>query len=99
MTKSLVRKAAAEKARAIHRKRVHKVGAGKARTANRKTASNVIPERARSTYCKATAHLEQFTYDAQMPESVHALAEKRTSLRLWNCRQPIGASSSANWRS
>jgi|SRR5262245_10649238 len=76
MTKSLVRKAAAEKARAIHRKRVHKVGAGKARTANRKTASKVIPERARSTYRKATAHLEQFTYDAQMPESVRALAEK-----------------------
>ena len=27
-----------------------------------------------------------------------SLAGRRTSLRLWNCRQPIGASSLANWR-
>jgi len=74
MTKSLVRKAVAEKASATRRKRVRKVGAGKAHTTNRK--SQAIAERARGNYGKTAAQFEEFTYDAQMPGSVRALAER-----------------------
>jgi hypothetical protein len=73
MTKSSVRKAAA---RNTHRKTVRKVGAGKAHRGNRKTASTVLAEKARGTYRKTASQFEEFAYDAQMPESMRALAEK-----------------------
>ena len=128
-----------------------KVAAKKAHSRGRKTASKVVAEKARGTYRKTAAEFEEFAYDAQMPESMRALAEKsvaqtrelhvhsleavlesweksssrlvrapwrstvrlstllgaisipasvsrkpwverRTLPRLWNCRQPIGAS-------
>ena len=76
MTKSSVRKAAAEKARSTYRKTTRKVGAGKAHTSGRKTASKAVAEKARGTYRKTAARFEEFAYDAQMPESMRALAEK-----------------------
>src|SRR4249919_3962003 len=75
MTKSSVRKTAAEKARSKYRKTTRKVGTGKAHGSDRKTASRAVAERARGTYRK-TARFEEFAYDAQMPESMRALAEK-----------------------
>ena len=76
MTKSSARKAAAEKARSTYRKTTRKVGTGKAHGSDRKTASKVAAERARGTYRKTAARFEEFAYDAQMPESMRALAEK-----------------------
>ena len=76
MTKSSVRKAVAEKARSTYRKTTRKVGTGKAHGSNRKTASKVAAEKARGTYRKTAARFEEFAYDAQMPESMRALAEK-----------------------
>ena len=73
-------KVAAEKARDTHRKTARrkttrKVGTGKAHRTDRKTASKVIAEKARGTYRKTAARFEEFAYDAQMPESMRALAE------------------------
>ena len=76
MTKSSVRKAVAEKARSTHRKTTRKVGARKAHSGDRKTASKVAAEKARGTYRKTAACFEELAYDAQMPESMRALAEK-----------------------
>ena len=75
MTKSSVRKAAAEKAGSKYRKTTRKVGTGKARSSARKTASKTVAESARDSYRKTGARFEQFAYDAQMPESMRALAE------------------------
>jgi hypothetical protein len=71
MTKSSTRKAAAEKA---NRKAARKVGAGKAQ--DRKTASKAVTEKASGTYRKSAGKFEEFARDAQMPESMRALAEK-----------------------
>jgi len=76
MTKSSVRKAAAEKARSTYRKTTRKVGAAKALNSGRKTASKAVAETALGTYRKTAARFEEFAYDAQMPESMRALAEK-----------------------
>jgi hypothetical protein len=76
MTKSSTRKAAAEKTRGTRRKTARKVGAAKAHRTDRKTASKVVAEKARGTYRKTAARFEEFAYDAQMPESMRALAEK-----------------------
>jgi len=76
MTKSSVRKAAAEKAPATDRKTARKVRAGKARGKVRKTASKAVAEKARGTYRETAAKFEEFTRHAQMPESISALAEK-----------------------
>ena len=76
MTKSSVRKAAAQKARNTHRKTTRKVGARKAHSGDRKTPSKVAAEKARGTYRKTAARFEEFAYDAQIPESMRALAEK-----------------------
>ena len=76
MTKSSVRKAAAKKARSTYRKTTRKVGAAKAHSSDRKTASKAVAEKARGTYRKTAARFEEFAYDAQMPESMRALAEK-----------------------
>jgi hypothetical protein len=82
MTKSSDRKAAAaEKASGTYRKiarrkTARKVGAGQAHRRDRKTASKVVAEKARGTYRKTAARFEEFTRDAQMPESMRALAEK-----------------------
>jgi hypothetical protein len=75
MTKSSARKTAAEKARSTNRKTARKVAAGKAHSTDRKAVSKTIAEKARATY-RRTAALEEFARDAQMPESVRALAEK-----------------------
>jgi hypothetical protein len=63
MTKSSVRNAAAKKARGT----------------DRKTAAKAVAEKARGTYRKTAAQLEEFARDAQMPESVRALAEKNVA--------------------
>ena len=76
MTKSSARKAAAQKARSTYRKTARKVGATKAHSGDRKTASKVAKEKARGTYRKTAARFEEFAYDAHMPESMRALAEK-----------------------
>jgi hypothetical protein len=76
MTTSLVRKTAAEKARSKYRKTTRKVGTRKAHGSDRKTASRAVAERERGTYRKTAARFEEFAYDAQMPESMRALAEK-----------------------
>ena len=76
MTKSSARKAAAEKARSTYRKTARKVGARKAHPGDRKTVSKAVAEGARDTYRKTAARFEEFAYDAQMPESMRALAEK-----------------------
>jgi hypothetical protein len=82
MTKSSARKAAAaEKASGTYRKiarrkTARKVGVGKAHSRDRKTASKVVAEKARGTYRKTAAQFEEFARDAQMPDSVRALAEK-----------------------
>ena len=76
MTKSSARIAAAQKARSTYRKTARKVGTGKAHSSDRKTASKVATEKARGTYRKTAARFEEFAYDAQMPESMRALAEK-----------------------
>ena len=75
MTKSSARKAAAQKARSTYRKTARKVGAGKAHAGDRKTVSKAVAEGARDTYRKTAARFEEFAYDAQMPESMRALAE------------------------
>ena len=75
MTKSSVRKTAAEKARSKYRKTTRKVGTRKGHGSDRKTASRAVAERARGTYRKTAARFEEFAYDAQMPESRGALAE------------------------
>ena len=75
MTKSSVRKVAAEKARR-YRKTTRKVGTGQTRRTDRKTASKTVAETARGAYRKTAARFEEFAYDAQMPESMRALAEK-----------------------
>ena len=74
-------KVAAEKARDTYRKTARrkttpKVGTGKAHRTDRKTASKAVAEKARGTYRKTAARFEEFAYDAQMPESIRALAEK-----------------------
>src|SRR5262245_46162580 len=71
MTKSSVHKAAAKKTRSTYRKTTRKVGAGKVHSGDRTTASKVATEKARGTNRN-----EEFVYDAQMPESMRALAEK-----------------------
>jgi hypothetical protein len=76
MTKPSARKAAAQKARSTYRKTARKVGATKAHSGDRKTASKVAKEKAPGTYRKTAARFEEFAYDAQMPESMRALAEK-----------------------
>jgi hypothetical protein len=76
MTKSSVRKAAAKKARSTYRKTTRKVGAAKALSSGRKTAPKAVAEKALGTYRKTAARFEEFAYDAQMPESMRALAEK-----------------------
>ena len=76
MTKSSVRKAAAEKARSTYRKTTRKVGAGKVHSSGRKTASKAVAEKARGPYRKTAARFEEFAYDAHLPESMRALAEK-----------------------
>jgi hypothetical protein len=76
MTKSSVRKAAAEKTRGTYRRTARKVGAGKAHSSARKTASKVVAEKARGTYRTTASQFEEFARDAQMPESVRALTEK-----------------------
>src|SRR6478752_3011737 len=82
MTTSSARKAAAaEKASGTYRKiarrkTARKVGAAKAHSRDRKTASKVVAEKARGTYRKTAAQFEEFARDAQMPESMRALAEK-----------------------
>ena len=76
MTKSSARKAAAKKARSTYRKTTRKVSAAKALSSGRKTASKAVAEKALGTYRKTTARFEEFAYDAQMPESMRALAEK-----------------------
>src|SRR6476646_694247 len=53
-----------------------KVSARKAHSRDRKTASKVVAEEARGTYRKTAAQFEEFARDAQMPESLRALAEK-----------------------
>ena len=74
-------KVAAEKARDTYRKTARrkttpKVGTGKAHRTDRKTASKAVAEKARGTYRKTAARFGEFAYDAQMPESMRALAEK-----------------------
>ena len=54
----------------------HKAAAEKARRTYRKSASKAVAERAGGTYRKSAARFEEFAYDAQMPESMRALAEK-----------------------
>ena len=76
MTKPSARKAAAQKARSTYRKTARKVGATKAHSGDRKTASQVAKEKVRGTYRKTAARFEEFAYDAHMPESMRALAEK-----------------------
>ena len=77
MTTSSARKAAAaEKASGSYRKIARKVGDGKAHSRGRKTASKAVAEKARGTYRKTAAQFEEFAYDAQMPKSMRALAEK-----------------------
>ena len=76
MTKSSARKAATKKVRSTYRKTTRKVGAGKVHSGDRTTASKVATEKARGTYRKTAALYEEFAYDAQMPESMRALAEK-----------------------
>ena len=77
-------KVAAEKPRDAHRKTARrkttrKVGTGKAHRTDRKTASKAVAEKARGTYRKTAAQFEDFARDAQMPESVRALAEKNVA--------------------
>ena len=79
MTKSSVRKTAAEKARSKYRKTTRKVGTRKGHGSDRKTASRAVAERARGTYRKTAARFEEFAYDAQMPESRRARAEPRVA--------------------
>ena len=76
MTKSSVRRVTADKARSKYRKTTRKVGTGKAHSSDRKTASKAVAESARGTYRKSAARFEPFAYDAQMPESIRAIAEK-----------------------
>ena len=73
MTKSSVRKAAAAKTGSKYRRTTRKVGTGKARSSDRETASKTVAESARDSYRKTGA---QFAYDAQMPDTMRALAEK-----------------------
>ena len=75
MTKSSVRRVTADKARSKYRKTTRKVGTGKAHSSDRKTASKAVAEGARAVR-KSAARFEPFAYDAQMPESMRALAEK-----------------------
>jgi hypothetical protein len=79
MTKSSARKAPAEKARGTYPKTTRKVGAKKAHRTNRRAASKTVAEKARASYRKTAAQFEEFARDAQMPESMRALAEKSVS--------------------
>ena len=76
MTKSSVRRVTADKARSKYRKATRKVGTGKVHSSDRKTTSKAVAKSARGTYRKSAARFEPFAYDAQMPESMRALAEK-----------------------
>jgi hypothetical protein len=76
MTKSRIRKSAANKSRSRYRNTTRKVGVGKVHSGDRKTASKVATEKARGTYRKTADRFEEFAYDPQMPESMRALAEK-----------------------
>ena len=72
-------KVVAEKARGPYRQTAHpkttrKVGVAKALSRGRKTASKVAAENARGTYRKTAARFEEFAYDGQIPELMHALA-------------------------
>lgn len=53
-----------------------KAAAKRARGAYRKTAAKAVAEKARGTYRKSAAQFEEFARDAQMPESVRALARE-----------------------
>jgi hypothetical protein len=76
MTKSSAPKAPADKARGTYRKTARQVGSGKAHRTNRKTAPKGVAEKARGTYRKTATQFKELARDAQMPESVRALAEK-----------------------
>ena len=76
MTKSSVRKAAAEKTGSKYRRTTRKVGTGKARSSDRETASKTVAESARDSYRSYRKTGAQFAYDAQMPDTMRALAEK-----------------------
>jgi hypothetical protein len=89
MTKSSARKAVAEKARATYRKTARKVSAGKAHSRDRKTASKVVAEKAGGTYRKTAAQFEEFARDAQMPESLRALAEKSVAQTRALCEHSL----------
>jgi len=93
--KSSTRKAAAaEKASGTYRKiarrkTARKVGAAKAHSRDRKTASKVVAEEARGTYRKTAAQFEEFARDAQMPESLRALAEKSVAQTRELCEHSL----------
>jgi hypothetical protein len=53
-----------------------KAAAKRARGAYRKTAAKAVAEKGRGTYRKTAAQFEEFARDAQMPESVRALARE-----------------------
>ena len=76
MTKSSARKAAAKKTRSKYRKTTRKVGAAKALNSGSQDSFQGCRREARGTYRKTAARFEEFAYDAQMPESMRALAEK-----------------------
>ena len=65
-----------------------KVSAGKAHSRGRKTASKVVAEKAR-TYRKTAAQFEEFARDAQMPESLRALAEKSVAQTRALCEHSL----------
>jgi len=79
MTKSSAPKVTAGKARGTYRKTAPKTIAGKARGTHRKTAPKTAAEKVRGTYRKTAAQFEEFARDAQVPESMRALAEKRVA--------------------
>ena len=66
-----------------------KVSAGKAQSRDRKTASKVVAEKARGTYRKTAAQFEEFARDAQMPESLRALAEKSVAQTRELCEHSL----------
>ena len=66
-----------------------KVSAGKAQRRDRKTASKVVAEKARGTYRKTAAQFEEFARDAQMPESLRALAEKSVAQTRELCEHSL----------
>ena len=68
-----------------------KVGAGKAHSTYRKSARKAAPKKASGTYCKTSAQFEEFVRDAQMPESLRALAEKSVAQTRELCEHSLGA--------